>query len=352
MDFELRTVLLIIGVVVIAAILIHGLIGIRKANKPVDISHLDLTETDNDGNLIRDGGGFDRHGVGVARVKPGLEGEEFAATASVSDNQTDVDKFGLNVGVDTQDSGPSLSGSTIAAEPMSDGAINFDVALDGGAGPSDETLDTPNVQLVDKPDDSIKQSPNPVFASPVVQEKQDYLAVKEPSKTDQQQETHVELPQDNERVAEPAKTTVAEPMDVLVLNVVAGDEQELSGAVLLQTLLTLGFKFGDMDIFHRHEQASGQGDVLFSLVNMVKPGTFDIDNIEQFTTTGISLFMTIPHQHGNMETFNTMLNAAAKIAEAFDGQVLDGDRSTLTNQSTQHYVQRIREVERKMLLVK
>jgi len=85
---------------------------------------------------------------------------------------------------------------------------------------------------------------------------------------------------------------------------------------------------------------------------MVQPGHFDIDNMEQFTTQGISLFMTLPHKNGNMETFNIMLNAAAKIAEEFNGQVLDGDRSTLTKQSTQQYVQRIRELERKMLLVK
>ena len=76
MEFELRTVLLLIGVVFITAILIHGLIGIRKANKPIDLSGIDLSEEDDKGNMLRDGSGFDRHGVGVARVIEADENEE------------------------------------------------------------------------------------------------------------------------------------------------------------------------------------------------------------------------------------------------------------------------------------
>ena len=158
----------------------------------------------------------------------------------------------------------------------------------------------------------------------------------------------------NEPVIDEIQETKApqQPLDVLVLNVIAGDDDELNGAQLLPLLLTLGFKFGDMDIFHRHVSSDGHGEVLFSLANMVKPGVFDIDNMAQFSTTGISLFMTIPHNNGNLATFNMMLNAAAKIAEEFSGQVLDGERSTLTKQSTQHYVSRIRDVEHKLLLKK
>jgi cell division protein ZipA len=140
----------------------------------------------------------------------------------------------------------------------------------------------------------------------------------------------------------------AEPLDVLVLNVVARDDNELDGVRLLPVLLTLGFKFGEMEIFHRHANSTGHGPVLFSLANMVNPGVFDVDNMEQFSTTGVSLFMRLPHNQGNIKTFNIMLNAAAKIAEEFDGQVLDGNRKILTNQLTNQYVERIRAVERQV----
>ncbi|WAJ71354.1 cell division protein ZipA [Catenovulum adriaticum] len=141
-----------------------------------------------------------------------------------------------------------------------------------------------------------------------------------------------------------------QPQEVLILNVVAPEGQLMSGAVLLPTLLTLGFKFGEFNIFHRHQDESGSGDVLFSLANMFNPGTFDIDNIEQFTTQGVSLFLSLPVNADSTATFNMMHNAAKKIAAEFDGQVLDGQRNLLTGQTVQHYIERIREFERRQLI--
>lgn len=333
MDFELRSVLLIIGVVVITAILIHGLIGIRRANKPVDISHIDLQETDEEGNLLRDGSGFDRHGVGVVRKKGvgATQAQEAAIPkVEVEVKQPEADETSTEFQPDVNE-----DSALDTAINENEQGINFSVALE-----SDKTM------LGDSQPLDVEEQDSPVFESPIAQEKEDFLAPKI---------TVTPVPEPSEPVlssSDSMSEEPCEPMDVLVFNVVPAEDEEISGAQLLPTLLTLGLKFGDMDIFHRHQEANGNGDVLFSLVNMVKPGTFDIDNMEQFTTSGISLFMTIPHKHGNMESFNMMLNAAAKIAESFGGQVLDGDRSTLTKQSTQHYVQRIREVERKMLLVK
>ncbi|MDP2560174.1 cell division protein ZipA [Psychrobium sp. 1_MG-2023] len=360
MDLELRSVLLILGVLVIAGILAHGLITIRKANKPVDISHLDLNDTDEDGNLLRDGAGFDRLGVGEARVIKQDNSDEQAQADKDSPTppsqqleateQNDADKDGEHAKVDDVQN----CDVTQESQGSSKAGINFDVALNDN-----------------EASHSVNSSSAPVFESPVVKSKENYLAAKVTEKPATKESNVSEGATTKPELKEAAEPQIGaiedidtdstslvddekqyEPMDVLVLNVVAGEHDSLDGAKLLPCLLTLGFKFGEMNIFHRHVDATGHGEVLFSLANMVKPGVFDIDNMEQFSTTGVSLFMTLPHRQGNMETFNTMLNAAAKIAEEFDGQVLDGDRSTLTKQSTQHYVQRIREVERKMLLIK
>ena len=345
MEFELRTIFLVIGVVVLAAILIHGLISIRKTDKPIDVSTLDLSEEDEEGNKLRDQSGFDRHGVGVARViKSELD-------------STDEIQVSIKTGDVELVKAPEIS-VVETDENMAAGGINFDVALDNDtseqsivntddidekAAAEDNTnpLQAPVIAESESDDNKMPESARDIFESPVHKGKTAFL---EPKIT-------IEPPAEQQSV-KTASSEPVEPLDVLVLNVVAGEGGELSGAKLLPILLTLGFKFGEMDIFHRYQDAAGHGEVLFSLANMVKPGVFDIDNMEQFTTTGISLFMTLPHNQGNMETFNIMLNAAAKIAEEFSGQVLDGNRSTLTKQSTQHYVQRIREVERKVLLQK
>jgi cell division protein ZipA len=141
-----------------------------------------------------------------------------------------------------------------------------------------------------------------------------------------------------------------QPQEVLVLNVKCADENPIPGSALLPMLLTLGFKFGDQDIFHRHMNSNGKGPVLFSLANMFKPGNFDIDNLENFTTQGISLFMILPIEDEPQQVFNMMQNAARKIADEFSAQIYDGKRSLLTKQSLQQYVEKIREFERQRLL--
>ena len=147
------------------------------------------------------------------------------------------------------------------------------------------------------------------------------------------------------------KSEVAEqPQEVLVLNVKTTEGEPILGAALLPMLLTLGFKFGDQDIFHRHVNSNGKGPVLFSLANMFKPGNFDIDNLENFTTQGISLFMILPIEGDPHQVFNMMHNAARKISEEFSAQIYDGKRALLTQQSGQQYVEKIREFERQRLL--
>ncbi len=144
----------------------------------------------------------------------------------------------------------------------------------------------------------------------------------------------------------------AEPVtnEVLILYVLMPEGQDINGAMLLPSLLTLGFKYGEMNIFHRHQDSAGSGEVLFSLANMFNPGTFDLEEMDKLHTRGLSLFMTLPGPGEALQNFNLMHSAAKKLAEEFGGQVLDGQRSMLTVQTVRHYVERIREFQRQQLL--
>jgi len=150
----------------------------------------------------------------------------------------------------------------------------------------------------------------------------------------------------------PEQPQSSEPVEqeVLVLNVKMPDDKPISGAALLPALLTLGFKFGEQDVFHRHANSNGKGPKLFSLANMFKPGTFNLDNMETFKTQGISLFMILPIEGDPQQVFNMMHNAARKLADEFGAQILDARRSLLTKQSLQQYVEKIREFERKRMI--
>ncbi len=138
--------------------------------------------------------------------------------------------------------------------------------------------------------------------------------------------------------------------EVLILSVRVPEGSVISGANLLPTLLTLGFKFGEHNMFHRHANSNGKGPKLFTLANMFNPGTFDIDSMENFSTSGLSLFMTLPIEADPHQVFNMMHNAARKLADEFGGQVLDSRRSVLSRPSLQQYIEKIREFERRRMI--
>jgi cell division protein ZipA len=134
-----------------------------------------------------------------------------------------------------------------------------------------------------------------------------------------------------------------EPKDFIIIHIQMPTGLTMQGSSLLPLLLTLGFKYSDEGFFNRHQDASGDGPVLFRLVNMFNPGTFDIDNMEQFSTAGISLFMTLPCEGENLPAFNMLHSAAKKIADEFGAEIFDHKRELLTVPTVRQYVEKVRE---------
>ncbi|WP_413694376.1 cell division protein ZipA [Psychromonas sp. KJ10-2] len=127
-----------------------------------------------------------------------------------------------------------------------------------------------------------------------------------------------------------------------MFNVVAKNGGQLGGHELLQFFLTSGFRFGDMNIFHRHEHSDGTGEVLFSIANMMAPGTFDLEYMEQFNSPGISFFFTAPNKNISVnKSFDMMLRAVEQVAEEFDCEVLNDKREKFTTEQFIEYRTRL-----------
>ncbi len=147
---------------------------------------------------------------------------------------------------------------------------------------------------------------------------------------------------------EPAREVI-KPQEVLVVNVLAKGDAAFKGPDLLQLLLACDLRFGEMNIFHRYEKANGKGPIQFSVANLVEPGSFDLDDIDDFSTPGVSFFLALPGPEKPVTAFNYMVETAQVLVRHLHAELRDDAHSVMTAQTIEHFRQRIRDFERKQL---
>ena len=412
MEFNFRLILIIISAIIIVGIYFHGRSKIRKGTKnpyklkaskaPVESEYIEEESRNFDHE------GFDNLGVSkpkpvilddkapemapqVAENTPPVISEEqvFEQMASKEEiEQLNQQSFAQEPDLQQADFDNEHADSTAVENDFDDSsdttrANSFEDDLPPmSALDIDDVSAEPLVNSVEEP--KAKPELEPIYEAPVSKPKAEQTKVEQP-KFETSKPSNVESPTKSAKpktapikssavdkvktqpVAASSKkvkknqlemdfdnvTSAKKPkleQEVIALSVVVNDDQVISGAALLPTFLTLGLKFGEMNIFHRHQDNAGNGKVTFSVANMVNPGTFDLDNMETFTTKGITLFMTLPNAGEPAKVFKQMLSAAKQVAEEVGGQVLDGQRSMMTKQTEQHYKSKILEFDRKARL--
>ncbi len=132
--------------------------------------------------------------------------------------------------------------------------------------------------------------------------------------------------------------TSEEKASSLMMFLLAKGQRHLAGYELLQTVLAAGLRYGEGQLFHRHQHANGQGPVLCSLAAATASGTFDLHNIGAFSARGLCLFMQASGNPAiDAERFNIMLDTAKQLSEGLDTLLLDDLKRPLTNERLGRY---------------
>lgn len=138
-----------------------------------------------------------------------------------------------------------------------------------------------------------------------------------------------------------SNTAQPKPEKFVVVHVLALDDH-FSGQKLVELMLNAGMSFGEMDIFHKLDEAR---QPQFSLASAVEPGTFDLAAIEQFSTPGVTLFMRVHELAEPVLVLDEMLRVAESIALELGGEVRDETRSVMTPQTIEHCRQSVQEFQ-------
>ena len=142
-----------------------------------------------------------------------------------------------------------------------------------------------------------------------------------------------------------------DPLEVLVMSVMSPSGSVFEGRYLVQAIERAGFRYGEMGIFHLYDGIEEDPNLICSAANALNPGTFDLDQLSEFSTIGVSFFLALPTSLNNLQAFEKMLNAAQQISNDLGGELKDDQRNVLTSQTIEHYRQRIRDFELNQLKV-
>ena len=110
--------------------------------------------------------------------------------------------------------------------------------------------------------------------------------------------------------------------ELVILHVAALPDQYWQGTQLMEAATKAGLTATDKKIFQYFHQNNSKVP-LFHVANKTKPGTFEWQQMEQFKTQGLSLFIELPVFLSAQEAFLLMHACAQRLAKLLGGEILD-----------------------------
>ncbi len=134
---------------------------------------------------------------------------------------------------------------------------------------------------------------------------------------------------------------------IITLYLAARAGSVLRGPDIVVAAEKAGLSYGHMQIFHRLIEGHPERGPIFSVANIMKPGSFEMATIQEMQTPAIAFFLTLPAPLTALDAWEKMLPTATRMAELLDGVVLDEQRNALGRQRIQHIREELRGYDRK-----
>ena len=133
---------------------------------------------------------------------------------------------------------------------------------------------------------------------------------------------------------------------IVTLYIAAKAGQTLRGPDIVVAAEKTGLTYGHMNVFHRLVEGHPERGPVFSVANIMKPGSFDMAEIQSLETPAIAFFLTLPTSINALDAWETMEPTAKRMAELLDGVVLDEQRNALGRQRVAHIREELRTYDR------
>jgi cell division protein ZipA len=146
----------------------------------------------------------------------------------------------------------------------------------------------------------------------------------------------------NEHLAEHTRSEedsiLVQAEQIIAIHLLPKSGRPLEGRTVLRLLRKYGLRFGEMDLFHRFEETTGEGAMMFSVLKYTQegPAGFDLDTMEQENFDGLSFFLALPGIKP-LQGFDMMMSTAQRLAQECYAQLMDDEMNLLSEQLKGHY---------------
>jgi cell division protein ZipA len=138
-----------------------------------------------------------------------------------------------------------------------------------------------------------------------------------------------------------AKPPQIDPM-IISVTVMPDEGERFRGPKLLEVFEGAGLYYGELQIFHAPvDLERTDGPTLFSVANIVEPGTLVPEQMANMQSPGLILFGRLPARVRGTEVLDHMVATAGYLAKTLGGHLCDSQRRLLTTEGAEQMRARV-----------